>query len=135
MSDWFFSHAAFVISDVSTDKYKGYPAFIGSIVGIGVLTAIIGDVASHFGCFSRIRDSVTAITIVALGTSVPGAKNHCSWMFFSGKIFIYGRWSIKLLFEVVFGTDEPSSASFRLFLVFQTTIQIYCNKVQISIYL
>ena len=56
-------------------------------------------------------------------------------MFFSGKIFIYGRWSIKLLFEVVFGTEEPSSASFRLFLVFQTTIQIYCNKVQISIYL
>ena len=55
-----------------TDKYRGYPAFFGSIVGIGFLTAIIGDVASHFGCFSQIRDSVTAITIVALGTSVPG---------------------------------------------------------------
>ena len=43
-----------------------------SIFAIGVLTAVIGDLASHFGCFSHMKDSITAITFVALGTSVPG---------------------------------------------------------------
>jgi hypothetical protein len=43
-----------------------------SIFGIGILTAVIGDVAAHFGCISLVKDKITAITIVALGTSVPG---------------------------------------------------------------
>lgn len=43
-----------------------------SILGIGLLTAVIGDAASHFGCTVQLRDTVTAISIVALGTSVPG---------------------------------------------------------------
>ncbi|KAG6441951.1 hypothetical protein O3G_MSEX002101 [Manduca sexta] len=34
-------------------------------------TAVIGDVASHFGCTLGIKDSVTAIVFVALGTSIP----------------------------------------------------------------
>ncbi|KAH9519500.1 Sodium/calcium exchanger 1 [Bulinus truncatus] len=38
---------------------------------IGFLTAIIGDVASSFGCTIGLKDSVTAISFVALGTSVP----------------------------------------------------------------
>lgn len=50
----------------------GYLTFIVSILGIGVLTAFIGDLASHLGCTVGLRDSVTAITLVALGTSVPG---------------------------------------------------------------
>ena len=45
-----------------------------SIASIGILTALIGDVAAHFGCVSLIKDQVTAITIVALGTSVPGLR-------------------------------------------------------------
>ena len=57
---------------VAADKYKGWPAFFMSIFAIGVLTAVIGDVATHFGCISNIKDKVTAITVVALGTSVPG---------------------------------------------------------------
>ena len=32
----------------------------------------IGDLASSFGCTVGLRDAVTAITFVALGTSVPG---------------------------------------------------------------
>lgn len=44
-----------------------------SIFAIGVVTAVIGDVASHFGCTLGIKDSVTAIVFVALGTSVPGS--------------------------------------------------------------
>lgn len=55
-----------------TDMYSGYLCFTVSIIFIGVLTAVIGDLASHFGCSVGLKDSVTAVTFVALGTSVPG---------------------------------------------------------------
>ncbi|CAG9820318.1 unnamed protein product [Phaedon cochleariae] len=54
-----------------TDIFKGYLCFVVSIVCIGVVTAVIGDVASHFGATLGIKDSVTAIVFVALGTSIP----------------------------------------------------------------
>jgi solute carrier family 8 (sodium/calcium exchanger) len=54
-----------------TDMAGGYLCFVVSILAIGVVTAIIGDVASHFGCTLGIKDSVTAIVFVALGTSIP----------------------------------------------------------------
>uniref|UniRef100_A0A182T391 Sodium/calcium exchanger membrane region domain-containing protein n=1 Tax=Anopheles maculatus TaxID=74869 RepID=A0A182T391_9DIPT len=54
-----------------TDMSGGYLCFVVSIFCIGVVTAIIGDVASHFGCTLGIKDSVTAIIFVALGTSIP----------------------------------------------------------------
>ncbi|KAK4884010.1 hypothetical protein RN001_000281 [Aquatica leii] len=54
-----------------TDIAKGYLCFVISILGIGVVTAVIGDVASHFGGTLGIEDSVTAIMFVALGTSIP----------------------------------------------------------------
>ncbi|XP_037087435.1 sodium/calcium exchanger 1-like [Pollicipes pollicipes] len=54
-----------------TDVYNGYPCFVVSILLIGLLTAMIGDLASHFGCTVGLHDSVTAISVVALGTSVP----------------------------------------------------------------
>ncbi|XP_065578402.1 sodium/calcium exchanger 1-like [Artemia franciscana] len=38
---------------------------------IGVLTAIIGDMAVIFGCLVGLKDGVTAIVLVALGTSLP----------------------------------------------------------------
>merc|ERR1712071_207532 len=38
---------------------------------IGFITAIIGDLATIFGCLINLPDSVTAITLVALGTSLP----------------------------------------------------------------
>ncbi|XP_047033959.1 sodium/calcium exchanger Calx isoform X1 [Helicoverpa armigera] len=54
-----------------TDIGGGYVCFVVSIVCIGLVTAVIGDVASHFGCTLGIKDSVTAIVFVALGTSIP----------------------------------------------------------------
>ncbi|XP_065353882.1 sodium/calcium exchanger Calx isoform X2 [Cloeon dipterum] len=54
-----------------TDMCSGYICFVVSIFCIGCLTAVIGDVASHFGCTVGVKDAVTAITFVALGTSVP----------------------------------------------------------------
>jgi solute carrier family 8 (sodium/calcium exchanger) len=52
---------------------KGYTAFFVCIIVIGTMTAIIGDVASHFGCSVGVKDTVTAIVFVALGTSLPGS--------------------------------------------------------------
>lgn len=71
---YFFLHFA--------DIYGGYVCFVVSIFAIGVVTAIIGDVASHFGCTLGIKDSVTAIVFVALGTSVPGSFHIISRFLF-----------------------------------------------------
>jgi len=49
----------------------GWPAFIVALTFIGGVTAIVGEVASMLGCVCGMPDSVTAITLVALGTSLP----------------------------------------------------------------
>ncbi|XP_033114906.1 sodium/calcium exchanger 1-like [Anneissia japonica] len=54
-----------------TDIWGGYACFFVSIFMIGLLTGVIGDIASSFGCTIGLLDSVTAISFVALGTSVP----------------------------------------------------------------
>ncbi|XP_069568411.1 sodium/calcium exchanger 1b isoform X2 [Brachyistius frenatus] len=54
-----------------TEYWNGWACFVVSICMIGLLTALIGDLASHFGCTVGLKDSVTAVVFVALGTSVP----------------------------------------------------------------
>ncbi|XP_070772809.1 sodium/calcium exchanger 2a isoform X4 [Enoplosus armatus] len=54
-----------------TEYWNGWACFIVSISAIGLLTAVIGDLASHFGCTVGLRDTVTAVVFVALGTSLP----------------------------------------------------------------
>jgi len=49
----------------------GWLCFCVALVGIGALTALIGDLAGHMGCCMGLLPSVTAITFVALGTSLP----------------------------------------------------------------
>lgn len=49
----------------------GWLCFFVSLGAIGLLTAIIGDLAATFGCLVGLKNSVTAITFVALGTSLP----------------------------------------------------------------
>lgn len=49
----------------------GWPSFIVALAFIGGVTAIVGEVATMLGCVMGIPDSVTAITLVALGTSLP----------------------------------------------------------------
>lgn len=49
----------------------GKVCFVCALVMIGVCTAFIGDLASLMGCAMGIPDSITAITFVALGTSLP----------------------------------------------------------------
>ena len=55
-----------------TDYWGGWACFVVSIAMIGVLTAVIGDLASQLGCWVGLTDAMTAISFVALGTSVPG---------------------------------------------------------------
>lgn len=49
----------------------GWVTFVASLTVIGLLTAIVGDVATTFGCIVGLKKSVNAITFVALGTSMP----------------------------------------------------------------
>ncbi|XP_022669328.1 sodium/calcium exchanger 3-like isoform X3 [Varroa destructor] len=49
----------------------GWITFVVSLVMIGILTAIVGDLAAIFGCLIDLKATVTAITFVALGTSLP----------------------------------------------------------------
>lgn len=49
----------------------GWLCFFITLVFIGLLTALIGDLATHMGCCMGIAPGITAITFVALGTSLP----------------------------------------------------------------
>jgi solute carrier family 8 (sodium/calcium exchanger) len=54
-----------------TDYFGGWLCFGVALAFIGGVTAIIGDMAGLLGCVMNIPDSITAITFVALGTSLP----------------------------------------------------------------
>ncbi|XP_076336894.1 sodium/calcium exchanger 2-like [Tachypleus tridentatus] len=54
-----------------TSVLGGWASFFFSLGMIGILTAIVGDLAGVFGCLVGLKDTVTAITFVALGTSLP----------------------------------------------------------------
>lgn len=49
----------------------GWVCFVSALGVIGIVTAVVGEVASLFGCILGIKPSITAITFVALGTSLP----------------------------------------------------------------
>lgn len=49
----------------------GWPSFFIALFFIGCVTAVIGEFAALLGCAIGLKDSVTAITLVALGTSLP----------------------------------------------------------------
>ena len=51
--------------------WKGWPAFFISLFFIGAVTAIVGEFAALLGCVINLKQSLTAISIVALGTSLP----------------------------------------------------------------
>mmetsp|Transcript_28619 Transcript_28619/g.25331 ORF Transcript_28619/g.25331 Transcript_28619/m.25331 type:complete len:185 (+) Transcript_28619:110-664(+) len=50
---------------------KGWLAFIISLMFIGLVTAFVGEMATLFGCVIGLKPAATAITFVALGTSLP----------------------------------------------------------------
>lgn len=53
--------------------WNGWPAFWLSMLMIGGVTVVINELASLLGCSLGMPDDITAITLVALGTSLPDA--------------------------------------------------------------
>jgi solute carrier family 8 (sodium/calcium exchanger) len=53
------------------DYCGGWACFFGALCMIAVVTAIVGDIANLVGCCMGIEPEITAITFVALGTSLP----------------------------------------------------------------
>ena len=51
--------------------FSGWPCFFLALFAIGFQVILISDFASQMGCQMYIKESVTAITFVALGTSLP----------------------------------------------------------------
>jgi len=49
----------------------GKLSFVIALMYIGIVTAVVGTFAEQLGCLLGIDDSITAITLVALGTSLP----------------------------------------------------------------
>lgn len=49
----------------------GWPSFVAAIAMIGTVTYVVGEFANLFGCVLGIPPGITAITFVALGTSLP----------------------------------------------------------------
>jgi len=54
-----------------TSLCGGKLCFFAAIILIGLLTAFIGDLANLLGCAVGLKPAVVAITLVALGTSLP----------------------------------------------------------------
>ena len=50
---------------------SGIPCFVAAIIFVGLLTAVVGEIATVMGCVMGIKPGVTAITFVAIGTSLP----------------------------------------------------------------
>lgn len=49
----------------------GWPSFFISLAFIGFLTSLVGEFAGLLGCVITLKQSLTAITIIAMGTSLP----------------------------------------------------------------
>ena len=49
----------------------GWPAFCCGLLAIGSVTAIVAQLATLFGCILGLKDSITAMSFVAVGTSLP----------------------------------------------------------------
>lgn len=50
---------------------NGWVCFFVALIGIACVTIVVGDLAALLGCSLGMADSITAITFVALGTSLP----------------------------------------------------------------
>ena len=49
----------------------GWPSFFGCLFWIAIVTVIVAEIANLMGCVLGILPGVTAITFVAIGTSIP----------------------------------------------------------------
>lgn len=62
----------FIFASIPPPNYwGGYGCFCVSLFYIGCVTLVIGEIATVLGCVLSIKEEITAITFVALGTSLP----------------------------------------------------------------
>ena len=54
-----------------SNYWQGKASFVIALAFIGICTGVVGEFATVLGCVINLEESVTAITIVALGTSLP----------------------------------------------------------------
>jgi len=54
-----------------THIWGGWATFIVSLLLLGIITTIVGEVATVLGCVINMKPSVAGITLVAMGTSLP----------------------------------------------------------------
>ncbi|XP_014250861.1 sodium/calcium exchanger 2-like isoform X2 [Cimex lectularius] len=86
----------------------GWLCFLVSLACIGMMTAMIGDLATIFGCLVGLEDTMTAITLVALGTSLPdllGARAVTRMEMFADGCIIHITGSIAV--NVLMGVGMP----------------------------
>jgi len=127
----------------------GYPCFIISLIFIGLIVVLVGDLASIFGCLIGLRDEVTAITFVALGTSLPDtfaskvaavnekhADNAIGNVTGSNSVNVFlglgVPWVIATIYHAMNGTtfQVPAGA-----LTFSVSIYILCAAIAITLIL
>jgi len=127
----------------------GYPCFIISLIFIGLIVVLVGDLAGIFGCLIGLRDEVTAITFVALGTSLPDtfaskvaavnekhADNAIGNVTGSNAVNVFlglgVPWVIATIYHAMNGStfQVPAGA-----LTFSVTIYIICAMIAITIIL
>jgi len=61
-----------IFSIIPPPHYNGgWSCFVCSLAMIGIVTYVVGEFANLFGCVLGIPPAITAITFVALGTSLP----------------------------------------------------------------
>lgn len=49
----------------------GWACFFVSLIFIGAIVVVVGETAMLFGCVAGLKDGLTAVTFVAIGTSLP----------------------------------------------------------------
>jgi len=61
----------FAITNPPPHKGSGYLTLLSGITCIGFVTYVVAEVATLFGCIVGLKPGLTAITFVAIGTSLP----------------------------------------------------------------
>jgi len=61
----------FAIANPPPHRGGGYPTLVSGITCIGFVTYVVAEIATLVGCIMKIEPGLTAITFVAIGTSLP----------------------------------------------------------------
>ncbi|KAF3845288.1 hypothetical protein F7725_008451 [Dissostichus mawsoni] len=120
-----------------TDYLNGWACFITSIAIIGMLTAVIGDLASHFGCTIGLKDSVSAVQDTYADASIGNVTGSNAVNVFLG---IGLAWSVAAIywhmkgkpFVVEAGSLAFSVTLFTIFAFLAISVLLYRRRAHIG---